>query len=581
MLQECIEVFEKELMENPNLILDTYIPAEGTYLIVHQSGEISRTEIVMDKKKHDVNREQKYFNEICFYDYYSKLIEMNKPMESGKIIQSNNYYSFVVKKENVENGKLNADVINNYYNTLANPFSKYEKKPNAVKLYEMFSEDNPDIEIDILEKHQQWIQDHIFCLEEYGVSLEKKDYLKIFFEADIDKYITEWKRYVIPNIYNSTDYNVTVDDKIYGLPNDNLGMNAKKPFLSVKTRKLAASYLLDTDRVLVQKQFFDYLMNFAAVGSYNVFVDLSHMKIMGYDNTSLPHDSFSGFFLRLLKEKNEAAILHFDQIPYYIYSLKQKFSFINYMNYNHKNHEDWNDDYKSYFNRNELQGLINEILFSKCLLNNYFTPADKLSINDGYLKWCIINYRDSIFNWIYKGIEEGIDSIFKELTLHMIKGTIQDGYNSKAVRQLNLRWSFINYFGGKDNMGNIIRDIQTAIGNKINSKDTLELENDQQYYFCVGQLISFFLSMNKSKNTMQSLANPFFNAKRDEIIKERLMQLYKKYNYNIDRKSKRFNNMYTMVLGYLPEGKVNQEIIIAGFLHSNLIYYKEDRNYDE
>ena len=32
---------------------------------------------------------------------------------------------------------------------------------------------------------------------------------------------------------------------------------------------------------------------------------------------------------------------------------------------------------------------------------------------------------------------------------------------------------------------------------------------------------------------MQSMVNPVLNAKRDNVIKMRLFQLYKKYNYDI------------------------------------------------
>ena len=54
-----------------------------------------------------------------------------------------------------------------------------------------------------------------------------KDYLKIFFEAPMEQYQRENDRYLVPNIYNSNDYNLEVEGEVYGLPNNNLGMNAK------------------------------------------------------------------------------------------------------------------------------------------------------------------------------------------------------------------------------------------------------------------------------------------------------------------------------------------------------------------
>ena len=40
------------------------------------------------------------------YDYYSKLVDMNKPMDTTKTIHSNNYLSVFIKKENIKKGNI-------------------------------------------------------------------------------------------------------------------------------------------------------------------------------------------------------------------------------------------------------------------------------------------------------------------------------------------------------------------------------------------------------------------------------------------------------------------------------------------
>ena len=37
----------------------------------------------------------------------------------------------------------------------------------------------------------------------------------------------------------------------------------------------------------------------------------------------------------------------------------------------------------------------------------------------------------------------------------------------------------------------------------------------------------------------------------------------------------------TMVSSYMPEGDVNDDLIIAGYLHSSLIYEKSDKEENE
>ena len=107
---------------------------------------------------------------------------------------------------------------------------------------------------------------------------------------------------------------------------------------------------------------------------------------------------------------------------------------------------------------------------------------------------------------------------------------------------------------------------------KINQKESGYIESDQEYYFAVGQLVNYFISLNKSKEKMHSLANPFFNAKNDMRIKEKLHPFFMKYNYQLNFGGRRFNHLYGMICKYLPEGAVDQAAMIAGYLSSNLSY---------
>ena len=101
MLDECRAVFAERLKEKgERLILDSYIPAEGTYLIVERDGSVgSITDLVKDKKTKEIDCSSLRASDLFYYDYYSQLISMNKPMDVKKIIHSNSYLSFFVKKE--------------------------------------------------------------------------------------------------------------------------------------------------------------------------------------------------------------------------------------------------------------------------------------------------------------------------------------------------------------------------------------------------------------------------------------------------------------------------------------------------
>lgn len=131
MLQECIKIFETS-PDIDKLIFDSYTPAEGTYVFLEEhkdSFNINEViEVKQDRRTKDLNITEEEKNRISYYDYHSKLVDMNKPIDPKKTIQSNNYLSFWIKKESLTNGKLTQEKIDTYYDILSDPLKKYTKK---------------------------------------------------------------------------------------------------------------------------------------------------------------------------------------------------------------------------------------------------------------------------------------------------------------------------------------------------------------------------------------------------------------------------------------------------------------------
>ena len=584
MISECLEVFKNRLeAEGEELILNDYIPVDGTYVLIDKEYKIKSTaEIKMDKKTGKLNKDATYYKEICYYDYHSKLISMNKPQDPAKIIHSNNHNSFWIKKESLLNGKLTEEVIDKYYEILEEPIRKY-KKGKALELYQSVEEMIGEVNREALEKNKAWIKEHIFTIDKIiEVDLEKKDYLKIFFEADASEYEREGKRYFIPNIYNNNNYNIKVENKVMGLPDNNQGMNSKKPFLSIKTRKTATPYLLDQEQVMLQKQFFDYLMNFVSAGKYNVYVDLERNEFQSCRNDEFPIGSICGFFLRIYKGKNEAEIHYQDVVPFYQNELEDEMEYINYLGISNKKHPEYEEDYHTYDKLSELERLVDEIFFSKMLKNNYFTEAEKLSITDERLKRNLLLHRMELHSWFRLKNTAGVRKTIDKASLDSIKASILSGYEGKAVRQINLRLSLLQYLEkGGEYMADFSVNLRENLKQKLASEESLGLENDTEYYYAVGQLAKYYIFLNRGSKKNESLINPILNARSSQSIKDKLLQYYKKYNYDILLGAKRADALYKMILGYEPEGKIKQDMICMGFVDNNLVLEKrEEKEYE-
>lgn len=584
MLKDCIEIFARELEKTEEqfgnrekFILDSYIPADGDYIVVQKDGTLKSRSFKLDKKTRTLNgmiSGSQLDDDIKFYDYHSRLVSMDKPQDPKKVIHSNSYLSFWVKQDSLDNGKLDMQAIDRYYDVLKNPRVKYKNVQDA-KMYDYIAEKVGDVNQEKLEYSRNWIKQNIFKLKDMGIELTGKNYLKIFFEDDKELYVREEQRYLMTKIYNKNDYNIEIDGQILGLPNDNLALNSKKPYMEHKTRKKTVPYLLTPQSAAVQRMFFDYLMNEANKGNTNLFFDNSVFDskynkngITALKNGEFIEGDFSGFFLQIQKGK-EIAIEHQDTIVDYKYNLYKPFIYSNVLE------DDVTDEqYRKYGNKKELLAVINEVLFSKWLSGNFFSDEEqikKIKI-DSILKKNIFLSRDAIFAWLYKGQSKGIESMLHLVSISIIKSSITNGYIGKAFKQFNLMKSLDMYFGGngmKEEKDRYI-NIRSNLRSKINQDGDSQIESE--YYYAVGQLVRYYISLNKSKDKNHSLANPFIYVANDGVLKKRLEQLFRKYNYAIKINYNRYNKLYAMIIAYMTEGKVNSEDIIAGYLSDNLIY---------
>jgi CRISPR-associated protein Csh1 len=592
LLKDCIEIFARELEKTEEqfgnrekFILDSYIPADGDYIVVQKDGTLKSRSFKLDKKTRTLNgmiSGSQLDDDIKFYDYHSRLVSKDKPQDPKKAIHSNNYLSFWIKWNKLDNMELVMQAIDRYYDVLKNPKAKYKNIYDA-KMYDYIAEKVGDVDQEKLEYSRNWIKQNIFKLKDMGIELTGKNYLKIFFEDDKELYVREEQRYLITKLFNKNDYSTEIDGQILGPPNDNLTLNPKKPYMEHKTRKIMVPYLLTTQNALVQRMFFDYLMNEANKGNTNLFFDNSVLDskynksgITALKNGEFIEGDFSGFFLQTIvvcTQKGDILIEieHQDTIVDYKYNLYKPFVYSNVLE------DDVTDEqYRKYGNKKELLAVINEVLFSKWLSGNFFSDEEQIKkINiDSILKKNIFLSRDAIFAWLYKGQSKGIESILHLVSISIIKSSITNGYIGKAVKQFNLMKSLDVYFGGNDMKEEKDRyiNIRSNLRSKINQDGDSQIESESEYYYAVGQLVRYYISLNKSKDKNHSLANPFIYVANEGVLKKRLEQLFKKYNYAIKINYNRYNKLYAMIIAYMTEGKVNSEDIIAGYLSDNLIY---------
>ena len=85
------------------------------------------------------------------------------------------------------------------------------------------------------------------------------------------------------------------------------------------------------------------------------------------------------------------------------------------------------------------------------------------------------------------------------------------------------------------------------------------------------QMLSFVVS------NLFEIINQFIVIKNDKVLKIKLEQFYRRYNYDLFVGKTRFNYLFAMVMEYMDVKKIDQSMLMAGYLGENLIYEKGEK----
>ena len=570
MINEALEVFKKIYdKEGEELVVSKHIPKDGTYILVNiESGKIiENLNIAYDKKNKKIDGElNQYYSYIRAFDYYSNLVDMNKPMDSKKTIHSNQIYSFFIKKDSIRENKLTKSIIEGYKKNLLNPEEKYNSK-EAKELYKNIANKLPEIEKDTVEKIFSWIETNV---NEDLLEDNKKDYLKIFFvENDLDisleLFKNEHKRYLIPNIFNSNDYNKKIEETIYGLSNNNMGLNAKKTFLENKTRKISTPYLVDTEEILLQYAFYNYLLPEVKQGNYFIYFTENEIIPKTYKD-ACPNGA--RYLLNATYSK-DIDIKNFNIISK---SDSQEIN-INFREILHQKRKDSDEIEYGNLNREKIMNNINKILFYNSLLGNFLASDGDLDIKDIEIKKLLMKYRNAFYKWFYLNDETEVKKSIKKIYLDAVMVAIENGHLFKANQQLDLGFCLEEYFYKKSELMEEIMNIKEIFLNHTLSEEDWEFLNDEEYFFAVGQVLAYINYMRNSKAKSLNFIKQLTFIKNPTILKEKIKKIIISYSHIFETKNKKINRTISNISLYQPK-EIKIDILLAGFT-ADIVFFKK------
>lgn len=612
MIDECLEIFleEQNKEESGDLILQEFRLDYGNYYFVNlNTGRVIES-LLVEKDTSDKEERRSTIIERQFKvrDYLSRLLEMNKPIDGSKQIHSNNYLSFFIKKDKIKDlNKIKEKLIksiNGYYEVLIDYSNKYDKKKLEL-LNRLEIEDSLNREEEIY-KTRSWILENLERFSDLENYKDDKNYLKIFFvssDEEIDensdlnaesikKYRQESQKYIVPNLYNKNDYNVLKEGVVYGVANDNYGLNSKKPFLFNKTKKTKVSNLVSLERAKQQRSFFQWLHALSDNKKYNVYIGriISNGDVQNYisgfpGKEFLREPYFNGYYLRVAKEKNEAEIVDFDIING-LHSKEEGMYIKNYLRLEDNLKRD-------YYNSNLIKlpvamEIIDSALFANRLRNSFFADEKDISKDDPDLRSAILDTKDIFVDWYVKGkgltaLKEIRKSTYELLLRHLKKNqysSLANAYNVRKALLLYIEEKEKGESGVMENKREVSKEleIRKKLAELIENEKDQQLQNEELFGFALGQSLYYLLSLSEAADKNHSLILPILQTKKLKRMKELTNNIYQKYSYAIGMNNRRFNKLISMIMSYEGSEKVDQqEMIIAGFTSSNIIYEKRNQ----
>lgn len=579
MLEECLEIFKKNLDEDPDMVLRGYISKDGKYYLVtmKEKGpwEVSPSfKIKYDKKEKKIENQPLNYSFIRDLDFNSNLLNMNKSIDNKKAIHSSNYYSFFFK-ENIYEDKINKDAIERYFSILKNPLKKYKDK-NAKNLYLENEEKLGSVNVDEAEKIEKWIVENIDNKNIFDIDTSSKDYFKIFFVYEDEEktkkaYQREQDRYLLTNLFNKNKYNIEVNGKTFGVSDDNLGINDKKPYLENLSRKVKQPYLISADMAKLQNLFFSYLSSSVKRGNNKIYFNTGNKEISFEKNKN-----FIGFELFLYPEKNEAAILDyniyskdFDDIEIKINQFIEE-----YLQENAKAEDisKREDKYGLITEKKTLLNKIDSVFFYNYYQRNKYN-LENLNIKELNFKMIILNYGKSLEFAIVNNKNKEIVRILDKLLEDSIKYSLVNGYKTKAITQFNYYLSLKEYFEKKEEN---YMDFQENMKRKLESAGEISLEGDKEIFFAVGQVLRKLLNYSNIGDKNLTFIRNFLGGQKTSRIIENLEHLLVTYAHNISAKDVRLNRAVSQILVHkFDNKKAEDRWIIAGFLEESYLYGKK------
>ncbi len=230
-----------------------------------------------------------------------------------------------------------------------------------------------------------------------------------------------------------------------------------------------------------------------------------------------------------------------------------------------------------------IEAELDRLVFQGRLRYVYYQDAGDIKKIDPSVKQYLLATREGFKQYFRLGQKEGLRAALPYVPRAILKRLQGEGYSKwKAAQAMNMYIALMSQRGGNEEMAGKIIQLRQQLNEKLVAGPTMDCENDEEFFYLAGQIISYMLDRSKSQSANHSMANAFLETKRPEQLVKEIRFAFMKYNHDISRNYKKFNQAMAMVQGYIcDQQKVDLAMLLTGYTASNMFYEKKGGNEDE
>lgn len=222
------------------------------------------------------------------------------------------------------------------------------------------------------------------------------------------------------------------------------------------------------------------------------------------------------------------------------------------------------------------------LIFNNALVPSLFEtdPSKLIKSLHPFLKLKIIEYNSIIRNFIYfqdaSLFKDGIyTKLFRGMLSELIANSnLRDDMKIGSNKMRFFLTIYYKYLNMETNGGDTIMKY-LELKEKIQNVENIDLENDFEASYFMGQIFYYLLREYKGKNRLELFTKYTMNVHNMEALKKRLITVLEKYSHNeyIDS-NRRFHNLIKNVLAFDFKNSFedNKIPMYTGYFDNNALY---------